>query len=78
VPAGRLGLLLTVSLGLLATAVSMILVFVPPPGTANVWYYEASVILQTVLILAAGLSVLLWSKRAQESPSMRQPEVDRR
>jgi amino acid transporter len=78
VPAGRLGLLLTVSLGLLATAVSMILVFVPPPGTANVWNYEASVILQTVLILAAGLSVLLWSKRAQESPSMRQPEVDRR
>jgi amino acid transporter len=63
VPGGRLGLSLTVTLGLTATAVSMALVFVPPPGTENVWNYEANVIVQTALILAAGLALLLWSKR---------------
>jgi amino acid transporter len=63
VPGGRIGLGLTVAFGLLATAVSMILVFLPPPGTGNVWNYEANVIFQTALILVAGLAVLLWSRR---------------
>ena len=66
VPGGRLGLGLTVGCGLLATAVSMALVFVPPPGTGNVWNYEANVIVQTALILAAGLAVFLWSRRRSE------------
>jgi len=67
VPGGRIGLGLTVAFGLLATAVSMILVFVPPPGTENVWNYEANVIVQTALILGAGLGVLLWSRRTVEA-----------
>jgi amino acid transporter len=66
VPGGRLGLGLTVASGLLATAVSMALVFVPPPGTVNVWNYEANVIVQTATILVAGLAVLRWSRRRSE------------
>ena len=66
VPGGRLGLWLTVGSGLLATSVSMALVFVPPSGTVNVWNYEANVIVQTALILAAGLAVLRWSRRRSE------------
>jgi amino acid transporter len=62
VPGGRLGLGLTVGFGLLATTLSMSLVFVPPPGTENVWNYEANVIVQTALILIAGLAVLRWSR----------------
>ena len=62
VPGGQLGLGLTVAAGLTATAVSMALVFVPPPGTANVWNYEANVIVQTTLILGAGLALFRWSK----------------
>jgi amino acid transporter len=62
VPGGRLGLGLTVTGGLTATAVSMALVFVPPPGTVNVWNYEANVIVQTALVLAAGLALFRWSK----------------
>ena len=66
VPGGRVGLGLTVASGLLATAVSMVLVFVPPPGTSNVWNYEANVIVQSSLILVAGLAVLRWSRRRAE------------
>ena len=44
----------------------MALVFVPPPGTVNVWNYEANVIVQTALILVAGLAVLRWSRRRSE------------
>jgi amino acid transporter len=66
VPGGRFGLGLTVASGLLATALSMGLVFVPPPGTVNVWNYEANVIVQTALILVAGLAVLRWSRRKAE------------
>ena len=62
VPGGKLGLGLTVAGGLTATAVSMALVFVPPPGTVNVWNYEANVIVQTTLILGAGLALFRWSK----------------
>lgn len=62
VPGGKLGLGLTVAGGLTATAVSMALVFVPPPGTVNVWNYEANVIVQTTLILGAGLALFRWSR----------------
>lgn len=64
VPGGRVGLGLTVASGLIATAVSMALVFVPPAGTENAWNYEANVIVQTALILVAGLAVLRWSRRS--------------
>jgi amino acid transporter len=62
VPGGRLGLGLTVGSGFLATALSMALVFVPPPGTANVLNYEANVIGQSSLILAAGLALYRWRR----------------
>ena len=35
---------------------------VPPPGTVNVWNYEVNVIVQTTLILGAGLALLRWSR----------------
>jgi amino acid transporter len=73
VPGGRLGLGLTVAFGLLATTLSMGLVFVPPPGTVNVWNYEANVIAQTALILVAGLAVLRWSRPRAEAACAHQP-----
>lgn len=62
VPGGRLGLWLTVTSGFLATALSMALVFVPPPGTGNVWNYEVNIVVQSSLILLAGLAVYKWRR----------------
>jgi len=67
VPGGRIGLGLTVASGFLATALSMGLVFVPPPGTANVWNYEANVIAQSALILIVGLIVFRSCRRTAPS-----------
>jgi amino acid transporter len=69
VPGGRTGLALTVTAGLVATAGSMALVFVPPPGTANPWNYEANVLLQTAIVLCAGLALFRWSRRRAASPA---------
>jgi len=40
--------------GFAATAISMALCFVPPPGTTNIAGYEASLILQTLAVLCVG------------------------
>jgi amino acid transporter len=55
VPGRRAGVWLVAGAGGLSTAVSLALVFVPPPGTANIINYEANLIGQAALILAAGL-----------------------
>jgi amino acid transporter len=68
VPGGGLGLGLTVALGLLATIVSILLVFVPPAGSDNVWNYEVTVIVQTALVLGVGLGLLMWSRRTAAAP----------
>ncbi len=54
VPGGRAGLWLVAGLGFLATAVSVVLVFVPPAGTENVINYESNLLLQAAIILGVG------------------------
>ncbi|MBZ5497179.1 MAG: APC family permease [Acidobacteriia bacterium] len=54
VPGGRVGLWFVAGAGGIATAVSLGLVFVPPPGTGNVLNYETNLIGQALIILAIG------------------------
>lgn len=53
-PGGRAGLWLVGATGFLATAVSLALTFVPPPG-ANVMTYELNLLLQAAVILGVGI-----------------------
>jgi amino acid transporter len=57
IPGGTVGLWLVAGSGLLATAVSLLLVFVPPAGTENVLNYEANLLLQSLGILVVGLAL---------------------
>jgi amino acid transporter len=50
-------------LGLVATVISIVLVLVPPTGTANVLNYEANLILQTMAVIAAGFGLYVWARR---------------
>lgn len=59
----RLGLWLVAACGIAATAVAIVLTFVPPGGTGNVVNYEANLILQTGGVLVAGLAVYGWARR---------------
>ncbi len=59
VPGGRAGLWLAASLGFAATAISVVLVFIPPTGTERVLNYEANLIGQAVLVLGAG-ALIYW------------------
>jgi amino acid transporter len=54
VPAGA-RIWLAASLGFAATAISMALCFVPPPGTTSVASYEANLMLQTAAVVIAGV-----------------------
>ncbi len=54
--------------GLAATAVALLLVFLPPAGTANVLNYQLNLALQTAGLLLAGLAVYRWSRRPRRSP----------
>ena len=51
-----------VGLGLTATAVSLALTFVPPPG-ANVVTYEVNLIVQAAIVMGVGLGLYAWSRR---------------
>jgi amino acid transporter len=62
VPGGTGGLWVLSIAGFLATAISVALVFVPPPDTANVLNYEANLIGQAALVLAAGFGLYWWSQ----------------
>jgi len=53
----RAGTWLVATAGGMATAISLGLVFVPPPGTENVLNYEANLIGQALLVLGAGLAM---------------------
>jgi amino acid transporter len=63
VPGGQTGLALVAGTGLFATLISLLLVFVPPGGTANAINYEVNVVGQTLAIVACGLAVFWWSRR---------------
>jgi amino acid transporter len=60
-------------LGFTATAISMALTFVPPPGS-NALTYEVNVIVQAAIMSAIGGALYLWSGRAarRQSPAARQ------
>ena len=60
-------------LGFAATAISMALTFVPPPGS-NALTYEVNVIVQAAIMSAIGGALYLWSGRAarRQSPAARQ------
>lgn len=68
IPGGRLGLYAVTVSGFLTTLVSLLLVFVPPPGTENVWNYLANLVLQALVILGVG-GVLYWHARRRGEPS---------
>jgi amino acid transporter len=63
VPGGAAGMWLAAGAGFLATALSVGLVFVPPPDTANVLNYEANLIGQAVIVLGAGVALYWWAGR---------------
>ena len=56
----------TAILGLLATAISLALTFVPPPG-ANTLTYEANLIVQAAVMLGLGVGLYAYSRRAASS-----------
>ena len=62
-----MALYVTAGAGLLATIVSILLVLVPPAGTANVLNYEANLILQTAAVIATGFGLYLWAKRKRRA-----------
>ena len=55
VPGGWLGLWIVAACGFLATAISLGLLFVPPPGTEHVLNYELNIVLQGLVVLGIGL-----------------------
>ena len=50
------------ALGFAATAISLALTFVPPPGT-NALTYEVNLIVQATIMLGVGLGFYAWSRR---------------
>ena len=62
-PELTLGLRLAAWAGLAATVISMILVFVPPSGTANVLNYEVNLIWQTAAVVAGGIGLYYFGRR---------------
>jgi glutamate:GABA antiporter len=67
VPGGAAGLWLAAAAGFAATAISVALVFVPPPDTVNVLNYEANLIGQAALVLGIGALLYWWSRRASRA-----------
>ncbi len=62
VPGGRIGLWTIAAAGSLATLISLALVFIPPAGTTSTLNYEANLILQSLIVMAAGC-ILYWVSR---------------
>lgn len=63
IPGGAVGLWFVAIAGFSATALSVALVFVPPPDTANVMNYEVNLIGQAVLVIGVGALLYWWSGR---------------
>jgi amino acid transporter len=62
-PELTIGLRVAALVGLLATAIAMALVFIPPAGTTNVLNYEANLIWQTAAVIAAGVGLYAFGRR---------------
>ncbi len=63
VPGGTAGLWCVATAGFLATAISVALVFVPPPDTVNVLNYEVNLIGQSAIVIGVGVALYWWSTR---------------
>lgn len=63
IPGGRAGLWLTAGSGFAATAISMGLLFVPPPGTTNVMNFELKILLNTAIVIGAGAALYVFLRR---------------
>ena len=63
VPGGAAGLWFVAIAGFSATAISVALVFIPPPDTVNVLNYEVNLIGQGALVIGAGALLYWWSGR---------------
>lgn len=61
-PGGTPGAWLIAGCGVLATAIAMGLVFVPPSGTENVLNYEANLISQAALLIGVGMAFYFTSR----------------
>jgi amino acid transporter len=55
-------------LGFAATAISLALTFVPPPGT-NALTYEVNLIVQAAIMIGLGIGLYWWSQRAARGRS---------
>ncbi len=55
VPGGLFTLWIVAACGFLATAISLGLLFIPPPGTEHVLNYELNIVLQGLVVLGIGL-----------------------
>ncbi len=62
VPGGRTGVRAIGGVGFLATAISVLLVFVPPAGSGNAMNYEVNVCGQTAVIIACGFGLYVWGR----------------
>lgn len=63
IPGGALGAWTVGICGFLAALVAVVLVFIPPTGTENVWNYEANVVGQTLLLFIAGAGFWIAARR---------------
>ena len=62
-PGGTFGAYAIAGCGLLATFISLGLVFVPPPGTGNTLNYETNLIGQAAVLLGIGMGFYLFARR---------------
>ena len=68
-----MGVWATAGAGFVATALSMALLFVPPPGTPNVFKYEANLILQSAALVGVGF--LFYARARAQRAARRSSEV---
>jgi amino acid transporter len=67
VPGGATGALIMGICGLSITLLAMIVAMIPPPGTADVWLYEAKVAGGSVFLVLIGLFIYRRAKRRQRT-----------
>jgi amino acid transporter len=70
IPGGPVVACLLTAAGLLATIVSIVLVFVPPSGTENLWNYEVNLIVQGAVLIGGGALFYRFGRR-RPAPSPR-------
>jgi len=63
IPGGPIVAWLVAGTGLVATIVSIVLVFVPPSGTENVWNYEVNLVVQGAALIGGGVVFYRYARR---------------